>query len=490
MPEVILNSPPPDPAVAPVQGGKPAHLQGNMGTAQLVLTVLAFNAPIGIVAGVLPLVVGYGTGVGTPLLFLGLGLIMAIFAVGYTLMARKITRAGAFYSFVTSGLGRPLGLAASFVALLSYICGMAGTLPFVGLSLEGVSAMWGAAGIAWWVWVLIFVAVIGILGYLRIDFSARILAFIVAGEVAVVVIYDAVIMATGGATGQLTFSSFNPENLLTGGLAVGTLFGFIAFSGFEATAIFRDEVRAPQRTIPLATYISVGIIAVFYAVASWVLIQAFGESEGIATIATDPSSAFLNSVNQYLGRVAFDIATVLLMTSSLASLTALHNVISRYLFNLGSDGVLPSSLGIPHPRFGSPHRASIAFSVLVAIYVIAAALAEVPALSLYTTMIGLAGYSLMFLFFLASVGIAAYLVKSRPKDATIWHHTVAPVIAVIAMGTVLVNATINIDLLTGSSSLSAFAVGMPVAAVVLGIFLALYLRSRRPTVYAQIGTRE
>ncbi|MDT5018198.1 MAG: hypothetical protein QOD39_4358, partial [Mycobacterium sp.] len=40
----------------------PAHLQGDMGTLKLVMTVLAFNAPLGVMAATVPLVIGYGSG--------------------------------------------------------------------------------------------------------------------------------------------------------------------------------------------------------------------------------------------------------------------------------------------------------------------------------------------------------------------------------------------------------------------------------------------
>jgi amino acid transporter len=42
----------------------------------------------------------------------------------------------------------------------------------------------------------------------------------------------------------------------------------------EATAIYREEARTPDRTVPRATYVVVGFLGLFYASISWVIIQA------------------------------------------------------------------------------------------------------------------------------------------------------------------------------------------------------------------------
>ena len=49
-------------------------------------------------------------------------MILAIFAAGYVAMARHVTSAGAFYAFVSQGIGRVIGVAAALVALLAYSC--------------------------------------------------------------------------------------------------------------------------------------------------------------------------------------------------------------------------------------------------------------------------------------------------------------------------------------------------------------------------------
>ena len=68
-----------------------------------------------------PFAVGFGTGLGTPGGVPGFAtVILTIFSVGYVAMARHIRAAGGFYSFISHGLGRELGLIAGICGALAY----------------------------------------------------------------------------------------------------------------------------------------------------------------------------------------------------------------------------------------------------------------------------------------------------------------------------------------------------------------------------------
>src|ERR1700745_3928142 len=77
-------------------------------------------APISAMLFNTPLSVGYGNGIGTPAGFMFATVILTIFSVGYVAMARKVTAAGGFYSFISHGLGRELGMASGFAMVVAY----------------------------------------------------------------------------------------------------------------------------------------------------------------------------------------------------------------------------------------------------------------------------------------------------------------------------------------------------------------------------------
>ena len=68
-------------------------------------------APISAMLFNVPFATGFGTGLYTPAAFLFATIILTIFTIGYVAMARKMRAAGGFYTFISHGLGRELGLA-------------------------------------------------------------------------------------------------------------------------------------------------------------------------------------------------------------------------------------------------------------------------------------------------------------------------------------------------------------------------------------------
>lgn len=81
-----------------------------------------------------------------------------------------------------------------------------------------------------------------------------------AAEFLIVLLLDLAIVikgcGQGGSTG-LSLSAFSPSALTSGSLAIALLFNSASFIGFEATTIYSEEAREPQRTVPRATYVAV-----------------------------------------------------------------------------------------------------------------------------------------------------------------------------------------------------------------------------------------
>src|SRR5215475_7176175 len=85
----------------------------------LFLTVTG-AAPISAMLFNVPIAVGYGNGIGAPAAFLVATIILLIFSVGYAAMAAKVTAVGGFYSFISHGLGRELGMGFGFGSVVAY----------------------------------------------------------------------------------------------------------------------------------------------------------------------------------------------------------------------------------------------------------------------------------------------------------------------------------------------------------------------------------
>jgi amino acid transporter len=97
---------------------QPRH--GRLGVFAVAFFVISAAAPLTAMAGGAPVAMLLGNGPGIPLAYVVVSVILLIFAVGYTAMARHHTSTGAFYSLVTRGLRQPAGGAAAMIALLGY----------------------------------------------------------------------------------------------------------------------------------------------------------------------------------------------------------------------------------------------------------------------------------------------------------------------------------------------------------------------------------
>ena len=437
-------------AMAPPQAEN-HKLRGDLNAFQLLFGILAYNAPLVAVVAFLPLTIGYGNGLGAPVSYLLSGAVIALFASGFLKMSRHIVNPGGFYSYIAFGLGREAGLGASFLAVTTYYLLLLGGYALAGVLVDGfVTGTLHGPHVAWWVWAAGCQVIVGIFGYFNIELSARFLTFFMCCESALILVYEAVVVARGGATG-LSVSSFAPHNITSGSIGIGLLFAALSFSGFEVTAVFRDEVRDPARTIPRAAYGFIAVIGVGYAVSTWVIIQAYGPANAVTSAATDPTGSVTATFQTYLGSVGVHLVSVLVITSGFASLIAIHGVLSRYLFNLGVDRILPRRLGAVHRRHGSPHQASIFASILiVAGFVVSVMLKADPSV-LYAQLWGIFGYALQILFVLTTLAVMVFMWRTRPSDTTIWHRVIAPVLALAGLAVTLWLATKNIELLIPGS---------------------------------------
>ncbi|MEV0477600.1 APC family permease [Streptomyces prunicolor] len=465
-----------------------SQLRGNLGTAHLLFTVLAFNAPLAVVVGFLPVVIGYGNGLGAPMAFVAAGAIIALFAAGFTTMARHLPNPGGFYAYITAGLGRVVGLGSSFVALLCYYFMVIGSYAYGGLVLESlVHDTYHGPDIKWWVWVLLLAAIVGMLGYLKLDLSAKILSALLVCEIVVVLVYDACVVFQGGASGLGT-SSFTPHNIFSGSVGIALLYGITCFGGFEATTIFRDEVRNPDRTIPRATYLVIGLVTVLYAGGAWVMIQAVGADKVVAATATDPTGSFISSLQTYSGRVTVDLVTVLLNTSIFAALLSAHNITSRYMYNLSADRILHRSLSRVHRRHGSPHRASLTMTALSLLGLAPFVALGTDPSKLYAVLVGIFGYALIVLLLVTGVAVPVYLRRNRVAGANPWNSVIAPALALVGLAVSVVLATQNFNLLiSGSQTLANTMFAVVYGTFAAGVVMALVYRRTKPEVYARIG---
>ncbi|MFI8789110.1 APC family permease [Streptomyces sp. NPDC055105] len=471
---------------ATATAAEPTLRAGTLGTADIAFFVVSAAAPLTVMAGVAPFAVALG-GIGAPVGYLLAGLTLAVFAVGFTTMSRHVRSAGAFYAYITRGLGRSVGIGAALLAMVGYngmeigVYGLLGTatqdtlhalfgidIPWLPVSLAGLVLIWYG-------------------GFRSIDFGAKLLGVLLCAETGILVLLAGGVLLKGGAHG-LSAASFAPGNVLVPGTAAVLAFAFAAFTGFESTVIYRREARDPGRTVRRATYIAVAFLGLFYAFIVWTVIQAFGDAHVVQAAGSDPAGLFFSAITTFVGGWAADLMHILIVTSVLASLLAFHNAINRYGLALAEEGVLPKAFGTVHAKHRSPYLAGVAQTVLGAAVVLAfwAAGADPYAqLLLWVNTPGMIG--LMALQLLAAIAVPFYFRRITHEEGVL-RTVVAPIAATVLLSIAIVLVCTHLDLFTGASSLvNMILMAVAPAVFVLGIALARRLRRTKPDVYERFA---
>ncbi|MFF4299379.1 APC family permease [Streptomyces vinaceus] len=470
----------------PPTDGPPALRRAALGTADISFFVVSAAAPLTVMAGVAPVAILLG-GIGAPAGYLLAGLTLAVFAVGFTAMSRHVRSGGAFYAYITRGLGKRVGIGAALLALVGYNGMEIGVYGLLGTTTADTAHALAGLDVPWLPVSLAGLALIWYGGFRSIDFGAKVLGVLLVAETGILVLLAGGVLLKGGAHG-LSIGSFAPGAVLVPGTAAVLAFAFAAFTGFESTVIYRREARDPDRTIPRATYIAVAFLGLFYAFIVWTVIQAFGAEEVVAAAAEDPGGLFFAAITTYVGPWAADLMHLFIVTSVIASLLAFHNAINRYALALAEEGVLPAALGRVHPRHRSPYRAGLAQTALGAVIVLAFALAGADPyqqLLLWVNTPGMIG--LMALMLLAAIAVPVYF-RRTPHTEGPWRTLVAPVAAALLLTVAICLVVSKVGLFTmASTTVNTVLVALVPAVFLAGLGLAHRLKTRRPETYARFA---
>ncbi|NEE53824.1 amino acid transporter, partial [Streptomyces sp. SID8455] len=159
----------------------PTLRKGTLGTADIAFFVISAAAPLTVMAGVAPIALLLG-GIGAPVGYLVAGITLAIFAVGFTTMSRHVRSAGAFYAYITRGLGKPVGIAAALIAMLGYNGMEIGVYGLLGsATADTAHALWGV-DVPWLPVSLLGLLLIWYGGFRSIDFGAKLLGVLLLAE--------------------------------------------------------------------------------------------------------------------------------------------------------------------------------------------------------------------------------------------------------------------------------------------------------------------
>ena len=274
---------------------------------------------------------------------------MMFTAYSYGQMVKAYPVAGSAYTYTQKSMNPHIGFLVGWVVLTDYLF-----LPMINFLVAGIYLSVAFPSIPTWIWVLLFISAITIINLLGIKLTTNINAWLISYQFLVIALFIILSfkgIADGMGTGTL-FSMqpfFNPDVSYSYVLA-GSAILCLSFLGFDSVTTLSEETIDAKKTIPRA----VSLIALIGG-CMFIFVSYIGYMVHPNYIFSDPDSAAFE-IAQYIGGTLFSSMflagmIVLCFASALSS----HASVSRLLFAMGRDSILPKKIfGHLNPQFNTP----------------------------------------------------------------------------------------------------------------------------------------
>jgi amino acid transporter len=313
-------------------------------------------------------------GRGAALSFVFAGITCCLIGYGYMLLTRKYNHAGSVYGFVGASLGPRLGVFSGWAMALMYFVFVPASAAASGYFLAGVLQDLGWWKGADWIWLALPISLImwafsaGV-----IKRSTRALLYIEAVTVTLIIALLVIIVVKVGQGhglnhGTLTGSIFSlPSGVNVHALILGSVFGFLAFAGFEGAGALGEEAQNPQQAIPRAIGSSVIALAVFYIACIAVQSLGFGANQAGSTAFAGSGGPLFQLADVYVGGAMRDIIELGAAFSAFGAGLGAAVAGARLIYAVARDGAPSFPLArVSHPS-GSPRAAVLLVIVIDAI---------------------------------------------------------------------------------------------------------------------------
>lgn len=450
--------------------------------------VVATNGPLTTLAGGIPVSFALSNGIGVAGSFLTISLLYLLFAVGLSAMMKYTNGAGAFYAYITRGLGVIPGIAAAVMAIFSYNAMLLACYAMVGF-FTGifVTEMFGVE-MPWWSYALVVALLCHYLCVRGIEFSGRILLVLMALEVVVILVCDGLIMNHGIVSGGEMLKPFTPSVVFGDGFGPSLVFVVAAFMGFETAAIYAGEVRNPTKSIPRAMYLAIIFIGIIYTGSVWLMLQYYGYEQAVAVSANNPGDMWMGIVAALAGGTAAKITTALLLTSLFAAILSFTNVVTRYWHVMAIRGIVWEKMGHVHTRYGSPAGASWGQFTLVVVILCGFALLKLDPMQQVFPFTSLpAAVGVITVQCMAAIAVVVFFLKNSCGES-VFTRLIAPGLSAVALAVFVVLILNNLHLLAGKVDGVIYLVATSVLiAGGLGALYSYCMRVKAPQKYLSLS---
>ena len=358
---------------------------------------------------------GMAKSVGSPFWLLVVWLLTGLMALCGALcfgeLASRYPEAGGAYVYLREAYGKPLAFLYGWMVLLVLDPGLTAAFA-VGMTkyVDYLVPLHPAAQQLFAIAAVVIVAGVNILGTRIGSNVLQFLTVLKVGTLAFIVIY-------GFAGGRGDFANFSPffaaPKDVVGALAGGLVGAFFAFAGWWEVSRLAGEIKEPERNLPKALALGVILLTVIYVSTSAVFMYL------VPTESVTSDETFAAQAGEALfGAIGGRIFAAIVVVSVLGTLVAYLMAAPRVYYAMARDGLFFESIARLHPRFKTPHRATIIQAALAVVLILSGSFQQI----------------ISYFFFIVVLFIAmtvAGLFRIRKREFHGYHTPLYPVTPII-----------------------------------------------------------
>src|SRR4051794_1879517 len=354
-----MMSPKPNPTVAapadPARtAGGPSGLKRVLGLPALVLFGLTYMAPVTVFTtyGTVTEITGghlaaaYGVALAT----------MIFTALSYARMSGAVPAAGSAYSYTQQTFGGHLGFVTGWTLMLDYLF-----LPMINFLLIGIYLNTQFPAVPAWVFALGGLLLVLAMNALGINFVGKFSAAIVAVSGVLIVVFVALSLnQLGSASAPSLLEPFSFGDGGYGPIFAGAAVLSLSFLGFDAVSTLSEDAKDAQRNIPRAIVLTTVLGGLLFIAVAWVGGVVFPNWQDFA----DLDSAGVEMMAKLGGTLLTSLFVAIYVAGCIGSGMTSQVSVTRIIYAMGRDGLLPRAFGRLHPRFKTPVTAALAVSAV------------------------------------------------------------------------------------------------------------------------------
>lgn len=296
------------------------------------LAMLLPIAPVPVYSEIQPLSQGH-----MAMCYLLASIPMAFSAWSFGSLGAEFPRAGSSYTFTSKSIHPYLGFVVGWTLLLDY--GLFPLLNYVVMSMF-ICSLFPALNYTIVIIVtIILICIVNLLGIKSIASVNNILT-IFGFLVVFYFLYTAITALNGGAgAGMSSIGFYNPDSFNLHLVLTGASIACFSYLGFDAITTLAEDIIEPRKNLPRATISTCIVMTLVFIVMSWLAQNLFPGFEY-----SNQDLGFLDAAGIAGGAVMTNAITLAMIAGGFAFSLDMMAGVTRLLFGMGRDGVLPKKV--------------------------------------------------------------------------------------------------------------------------------------------------